>query len=122
MSLYIDSKIANIIYEGPLQLATIEQARDALGSEKNQEIEEAPYVSIGEPQIVNLFDVFLEADKAISPQIRVLLTETIFFLVRFACSFRLESDASIDWARFSITLECQNPLPSPAVAFALYPQ
>jgi hypothetical protein len=65
---------------------------------------ELPSVSVGQPQVWPLVELFEE--ETVPAMIRQRLADHDYYLVRLSCSFRVRpNDLEIEWARFSIALE-----------------
>jgi hypothetical protein len=87
------------------QLAIVESGQsERSGPSTPSRPTDLPSVSIGQPQVWPLVEVFDQ--EAMPGTLRHRLTDHDYYLVRLWCSFRVgPGDPEIEWARFTITLE-----------------
>lgn len=127
MWLQVPETIENILWEGTLEPATDEAAKQLarawvaheIKGNLPQSIQDLPIVSIGQPEVWSLEQVF--PPKKLPSALQSKLKEADFYFVRMACSFRSKRDnIQVEWARFLVHL-----LPDTAgrqpIAFDLHP-
>jgi hypothetical protein len=128
MWLTVPDNPANILWEGQLELATEEGAKEAsrawrLFDRKSPDPEEAarelPVVSIGQPEVWSLGEVY--PPDLMPESIRSRVSEADFYLVRLSCSFRpISKEKEVEWARFLVRLLPDKKARQP-IAYDLHP-
>jgi hypothetical protein len=119
------AEITNILYEGPLEFRPSADGR--LGQREDSGLwtelaeGESPVVTVGEPQVWNIAEVYQIEALPLPASISLLLREADFFLVRLACSFRPGRRTHLEWARFAVNLSALNPAAPDPVALDLHP-
>lgn len=125
MLLYTPSEVQNILYEGPLEFSETATNRQSWRNGKPQPTDlpqwQKPRVTIGEPQVWNIANVYREEGKPLPSSLALQSYDSDFFLVRLACSLRRGSNTQIEWARFSVYLRPHNPSGVAPIAFDLWP-
>lgn len=92
------------LWEGPLELVDESAAERGDAAGEIERLRRLPTLSIGRPATWPLVDLVSDAD--ISPAVRSRLSDYALFLIRLSCSFRVRpDDATIEWARFGISLQ-----------------
>jgi hypothetical protein len=83
-------------------------------------------LSIGEPEVWNLVELFEEKGSQISAEVKLMLNDYDFYQVRFACTFMPDENCKFVWARFGVKLstvgaeeESESKLP---VAYDMFPR
>lgn len=119
------SDIEQVLYEGTLELVDTDGhrgAQDDVLPKTNEILQgESPHVTIGEPQVWNIAQVYSAEGKEFPAHTEVQFQDSDFFLVRLACSFRDGKNVRIDWARFSIKLMSQAEAAPYPIAYAMHP-
>lgn len=126
MWLAVPETIEHVLYEGSLEPATpagMERlTRELKARGPGAQVragEDLPVVSIGQPEVWPLAQVY-PPDKM--PKVLcAALKKADFYLVRFACSFRMRKKrVEVEWARFTARLAAPGAQ-DPAIAFDLHP-
>jgi hypothetical protein len=83
-------------------------------------------LSIGEPEVWNLVELFEEKGSQISAEVKLMLNDYDFYQVRFACTFMPDENCKFVWARFGVKFsavgaeeESESKLP---VAYDMFPR
>jgi len=128
MWLTVPDNPANVLWEGNLQLATEEAAKEASRAwgwfdrkspDADEVARELPVVSIGQPEVWRLEEVY---PFDLMPQVASSrASEADFYLARFSCSFRpVRKEKEVDWARFLVRLLPDKDARQP-IAYDLHP-
>lgn len=119
------SEIEQKLYEGNLELTDTDGQRGAQGGEHHTAKEflrgDSPHVTIGEPEVWNIAEVFRAEGKEFPAHTQAQLQGSDFFLVRLACSFRASKNVRLEWARFSIKLQSHVAAAPTPIAYDLHP-
>lgn len=118
------SEIKNVWYEGTLEFSetSVERMVGAQRGPTRKEIEgwERPRVTIGEPLVWNVAEVYRAEGKPLPTRLALLLRAAEAYVVQLACSFWLARDTHVEWARFSVYLQPRDGSASP-LALDLHP-
>ena len=119
MLLQTPSEIDDFLYKGNL-IFKQEELNKMVPGRGHSDVP-SPTVGIGQPQWWNLAELIQEYEKPLPPELRLLLKEADFYLVRLACSFRPTRASWIEWAQFTACLRSEDNGIDP-IAFDLYPR
>lgn len=122
MTLEIDtpSTIEQPLYEDQLEIAENEE-RVRSSPIRQQLLNMAPVVTLGQPQCWNLADLTSRKGGSLPAEIDLSLREADFYLLQLTYSLLPQRDAHVTWSRFDVYLEPLSGLNVP-LAFDLYPR
>lgn len=117
MQITTPSEIKNVLYEGALEFSEtgVERMLGVHRGPTRNEIEgwERPRVTIGEPMVWNVAEVYRAEGKPMPTRLALLLREAEAYVAQFACSFRLARNTQVEWARFSVYMQPRTGSTSP---------
>jgi hypothetical protein len=119
MLLTTPADIGDPLYEGGLWFEA-EEVNRVLPSRGPGDVP-SPHIGIGQPQWWDLAALTHERGEELPSELRLLLDEADFFLVRLACSFRPTHASWIESARFTAYLRPKGGGETP-IAFDLHPR
>jgi hypothetical protein len=120
MLLETPTEISSVIYEGSLQFDPLDVEKLGYRGAGEPELP-SPTIGIGQPQWWNLAELMQESGKSLPAEIKLLLDEADFYLVRLACSFRPTRASQVEWARFTAYLRPKLAGADP-IAYDIYPR
>lgn len=112
--------IEHPLYESQLEITESEEKLRRLPM-RQQLLDMAPTVTLGQPQCWNLAAMAHEKGKPLPTEVALMLREADFYLLQLASSFRPQRQARVKWARVDICLQ-QTSGQHPPLAFDLYPR
>jgi hypothetical protein len=131
MILTTPAEIEQVAFSGPLEihpqpdrtrLRHYEPDTDAPGGDVAESPQPEPtLVTIGEPQVWNVADVYRAEGRAMPAGLQLLMSDARFFLIRMACTLRTKPPASLQRVRFAVTLIAADENAPAPVAFDLHP-